>query len=295
MSNKMVALMGEQPIPNLLPIRYDQPTEVLLVRTKRTEQTAARLARIIRPKAKVFFSDVDPYDISAIYQELTERIEVLGWLWAETVFNLTGGTKTMAFAAYQVAVDQASQFLYLESEHSQSRLRQYAFEHRLATLQRDTIIPAVITIDDYLRAYLDDYQFREVKEAFEQTLLDALKGKVDEIAAAVQGPTGSLDLDLVIRTGNQVGIVEAKTGRKAKRKEGIDQLNTAAGQKYLGTYTKKFLVVDASWEKLTNLRDLADARHVKVIELPDYGETKTLTVAEQQRLVQAIKAELGDA
>jgi hypothetical protein len=293
--SKMVALMGEQPIPNLLPIRYDQPAEVLLVQTERTKKTAARLARIIRPKAEVFFSDVDPYDISAIYQELAERIEVLGWSWAETVFNLTGGTKTMAFAAYQLAFDRASQFLYLESERGQSRLRQYAFEDKLATLKRDTIIPGVITIDDYLQAHLDGYQYRDIQEPFEQTLFETLEGQVDEIAAAVKDPTGTLDLDLVVRIGNQVGIIEAKTGKSARRIDGIDHLNTAGGRAFLGIYTKKFLVVDSSWDKLTNLSELAQARQVEVIELPGYGQTKQLAEQDKQRLVQMIKTRLGDS
>ena len=153
MSKKMVALIGEQPVPNLLPIRHDQPSDVLLVWTTRTKQVAERLANLLKRDAAVFECEVDPYDITAIYQELHQKITTLGWPPAELVFNLTGGTKTMAFAAYQLALDKVGcQFLYLESEGGKSRLRQYGFENSLATLERDEIIPAAIKLADYLGA-----------------------------------------------------------------------------------------------------------------------------------------------
>ncbi|MBE7557389.1 MAG: hypothetical protein HS126_40645 [Anaerolineales bacterium] len=102
-----------------------------------------------------------------------------------------------------------------------------------------------------------------------------------------------MDIDLVVRIGNQVGIIEAKTGGKGRKKEGIDQLNTAGGRAYLGTYTKKFLIVDSSWEILSNLSDLAKVRDIVVIELPSYGETKQLADADRERLIQTIRTNLG--
>lgn len=294
MGKKMIALIGEQPIPNLLPIRHDRPSEVLLVWTSRTKQVGERFAKNLKQEVAVFCCEVEPYDISAIYQQLNGRINELGWLPADLVFNLTGGTKTMAFAAYQLALDKMGcQFLYLESEGGKSRLRQYEFDNRLAILKRDEIIPGVITIDDYLGAYLDAYAYHEVANPFESILFEALKEAVDEIVVAVKNPSGTLDVDLVVRIGNQVGIIEAKTGAKGRKKDGINQLNTAGGREYLGTYTKKFLIVDSSWERFTNLSDLANARNIVVIELPSHGEAKQLSEADRQRLIQIIKTNLG--
>lgn len=293
-TKKMIALIGEQPIPNLLPIRHDKPKEVLLVRTDRTKIVGDRLRKILEPDVSVFFCDVDPYDISAIYCNLSDRVEELGWSSAELIFNLTGGTKAMAFAAYHLALEKKeSQFLYLESERGKSRFRQYAFEDRSATLKRDEIIPTVITIDDYLTAHLGVYQSYNANEPFEQLLFEVLKNEMDEVMVAVKNPRGTLDLDLVVRIGNQVGIIEAKTGNKARKKEGIDQLNTAGGRAYLGIYTKKFLIVDSSWEKLTNLSELAIARNIMVIQLSSYGQKKLLSDDDKQHLIQTIKTALG--
>ena len=47
-----------------------------------------------------------------------------------------------------------------------------------------------------------------------------------------------MEIDLIFRCGNSIGIAELKTGKSATEKEGIDQLNAACAREYLGTYTK---------------------------------------------------------
>lgn len=73
MSIKMIALIGEQPIPNLLPIRHVKPIEVLLVRTDRTKQVSERLEKVVKQDVGVHFCHVDPYDIAKIYTRLTKK------------------------------------------------------------------------------------------------------------------------------------------------------------------------------------------------------------------------------
>lgn len=293
-SKKMVALIGEQPIPNLLPIKYERPESALLVRTARTKPVSQRLEKVLKNNTLIYFCEVDdPYSIADVYQQLSCKIDELGWLSTELVFNLTGGTKPMALAAYQVALDKMSEFLYLESERGKSLLRRYKFEGNLATLKHEEIVPSIISIADYLSVHLDNYQVRDFSEAFEKVLFEILRNEVDEVIAAVKDLTGTLDLDLVVRVNNQVGIIEVKTGRKAKKKEGIDQLNTAGGRAFLGTYTKKFLIVDCSWENSTNLSELAVARNIEVIQLPSYGQTNQLSDNDKKHLIQTLKTFLG--
>jgi hypothetical protein len=276
-----------------LPIKYYKTAEVLLVRTTRTNPVSERLKNVLADETLIHLCDVEPYDMATIYRSLGNKIEVLGWKPEEIIFNLTGGTKTMAFAAYQLAFTQLTEVFYLESEGRQSRLRRYKFENNLPNLVRDEIIPSVIMISDYLGTHLNRYQQQDFSETFERVLFDVLHNEVDEIIPAIKDSSGTLDLDLVIRMANQVGIAEVKTGRKAKKKEGIDQLNTAGGRAYLGTYTKKFLIVDCSWENLTNLSDLAEARNITVIQLPSYKDTGELSEQDKQHLIQTIKTELG--
>jgi hypothetical protein len=80
-----------------------------------------------------------------------------------------------------------------------------------------------------------------------------------------------------------------------KLKMAIDQLNTAAGQRFLGTYTQKFLVSDQRWDSsLSNLKELAEARRICLIEIPDYDlQTGTIPQTSADRLRRIICKELG--
>ena len=106
---------------------------------------------------------------------------------------------------------------------------------------------------------------------------------------------GALELDLVVRLGNQVGVIQAKTGEKAKKKEGLDQLNAACGRENLGTYTAKILTVNQRWdETLENLRELAGAWNITVIELPSFTpDSPSLSPEDQERLRREVRRGLG--
>lgn len=108
----MLTLIGEQPIPNLLPIRHDKPADVLLVYTLLTQRVSDRLKRIIETETTVHLCQVHPYDIPAIQQAIEQKVQVLGWPVSETIFNLTGGTKMMALAAFALAARNDSPFIY---------------------------------------------------------------------------------------------------------------------------------------------------------------------------------------
>jgi hypothetical protein len=297
----MIALIGEQPIPNLLPIKHNKPSTVLLVRTNRTKSVSERLEKVAQNETSVSFCDVDPYDIPKIHQQLSQALNQLNVEQVDLLFNLTGGTKPMAFAAYQLAVDKGIPFLYLESEGRQSKLRFYQFKDKLPILHQEEMIPSVITIDDYLNAHLpgfDSDSFSKDKKSgrinvgglFEQSIHQVLEKNVDEILAGVRpkGVEKQIEIDLVIRCGNQVGIIEVKTGVK---KQGIDQLSTAGGRAYLGTYTAKFLIVGGRLEY--RLKTLAKAREITVIELPGYIEGNPLIKKEAEYLIREIHQRLG--
>lgn len=302
MTTKMIALIGEQPIPNLLPIRHLKPIEVLLVRTDRTKQVSERLEKVVKQEVGVHFCYVDPYDIAKIYIRLTEKIEELKWSSPEIILNLTGGTKLMAFAAYQLAVNQSLPFVYLESEKGQSRLRRYEFKGDLPVTLTDEVISGMVTIQDYLTAHLSNFSqegFSKDKSGqlneggqFEKSLHDYLRPHVDEIVTGIR-PYGSgveeIEIDLVVRCGNQVGIIEAKTDTVTKR--AIEQLALAGGRAYLGTYTAKFLVVGRRTRP--EMKNLAAAREITVIELPGYAEGRPLAKKEADLMVRTVHQKLG--
>jgi len=283
----MVCLIGEQPIPNLLPLRHQPPDIALLVHTDRTKGVAQRLKKLLEPKVKVYLLQTDPYDVQKIHEDLQKFLAENIEEGTELVFNLTGGTKTMVLAAYELAREYNAPFLYLQSEGKRSVLYRYRFEAKEPFYEDKETIPGVITIEDYLKAYVDNYNVTEPRNPFEKEIGKALEGAVDEVVSGVT-LAAALEVDLVVRKGNQVGVIEAKTGARARSKEGLDQLNAVCEQRYLGTYTHKILVVNQQWSQtLTNLRELANAWRVTVIELPSFTEEHPFLSEEDKEVLRS--------
>lgn len=282
-----VSLIGEQPLPNLLPLRYQLPNAAILVHTDRTRTVAERLRRLLAQKIKIHMLHTDPYDIHKIREDLEGFLTCEGLEGTQPVFNLTGGTKTMVMAAYEAARKFGAPFFYLQSEGKRSVLYHYQFEGWEAQYKGREILPGVLTIEDYLKAHLDEPypKITGPREPFEEAISEALKETVDEVVVGVT-LAQALEVDLVVRVENQVGVIQAKTGSKAREKTGLDQLNAACEQRYLGTYTHKILAVNQQWDQTqTNLRELANAWRIAVIELPSFTrDTPYLSEEDQKRL-----------
>lgn len=292
-----IALIGEQPIPILLPARHLNANRTILVHTGRSVRVADRLAKLI-PNSQPL--QTPPYALNEIVGLIEESLPKEGQL----IFNLTGGTKIMVLGAYTVAQERQADFLYLQSEGLQSILRQYALHNDLYTLESERPIPACITIDDYLRAYLPGYTtvgFSTNKNGklnqggkFEKTVYDALHNQVDEVLAGVKpaGVDDQIEMDLVIRCGNQIGIAELKDAspRGEGPKRGIDQLSTMASREYLGIYTQRFLITSRKMDK--RIHTLAKEKDVTIIELTGYRQDRPLQISDSVKLYQSIKNKL---
>lgn len=113
---------------------------------------------------------------------------------------------------------------------------------------------------------------------------------VDEIMAGVRpGAVGhQIEIDLLIRCGNNVGIVEATTG---VNKAGIDQLDTAGNPSYLGRYATKFLGTGHYLPRAH--KSLAMAQGIHVVELPGYTVHHGTPEQEQRRLIQSVRMALA--
>ena len=284
-----ISLIGHQPIPNLLPLRCQPPDMAILVHTGETANVARRLQRLLeRPRVEVRLLPTEAYDVQKIQADLRRFLADTDLEGAELVFNLTGGTKTMMIAAYELAREFKAPFYYLQSEGKRSVLYRYRFEGEKAQYEGKEILPDIITIDDYLKAHLDDPypQITGPRHPFEEAIGEALKEVVDEVVVGVS-LAQALEVDLVVRKGNQVGVIEAKTGSAALKKDGLEHLNAACEQRYLGTYTHKILVINQRWDHTrTNLRELADAWRITVIELPSFTEETPHLSEEDRRYLQ---------
>ena len=291
MSTAMVLLIGEQAAPNLLSTRYLKPSLAVLVYTDRTQKVAQNLAGLLKlsgiecRKCKVL-----PYSIPDAFVQMQKclQAEAPGH---EYVFNLTGGTKTMALAAFDLAHRLASPFVYFQTEGNRSLLYHYRFaEEGIFQETEPEEIGETITLDDYLRMYLGEHTEGRPRDPLEEEVkdvLDSIEGL--EVKYSVR-PAGmeALEIDFVIRLGNQVGVGEVKS-KGAKR--GIDQINAVADPRYLGTYIRKFLVSGKEVDR--NNKNLAQAYRIKVVELPGFSMHGRLSQEEKRKLVNVILSEMG--
>ncbi len=294
MTTVLINLIGEQPAPNLLPVYELRPDKTLLVATERTKPVAKRLAQRLREKgyqAEIVLGEA--YDVETTVCSIQQALRADKA--TRLVGNFTGGTKVMVLALLRALQEwpRDKQLVYFRTEGSQGML--YFFDPDSLNGREVRLLDQTLTLEDYLKVYLGDYRFEGPGvgpgRAFEITIAEALAPVVDELYQGLR-KGGALDIDLVFRCGNQVGIAEVKSGKKAKKKEGIDQLNTAGGRDFLGTYVKKFLIVDTSWKELTNLRELAEARNIVLIELPSFGQKGFLDETDKQTLVNAVRSKL---
>lgn len=300
MEDVMVCLVGEQPLANLLPVRFDEPKQVVLAYTEKTQEVSTRLEKVLRAKASVCPVRVPPFDIPKIRSTLEDLIMGRDWKSAQIVFNLTGGTKAMGFAAYGLAAMWRTRFVYLEGEEPTGRLYRYHFSpDGVVSSDGKENIPCVISLDDYLKAHLSRYWHRDFSGdeggEFEKCVYQALAEVLgaEAVDHGIQAG-GALDIDVAFCYHNQLGIAEVKTGGKARSKNGLSQLNTAGRREYLGTYIRKFLIVDVAWDHtLSNLTDLAAVSGIRVIQLPSYGETGSLSDQDRNRLVREVSEAFG--
>jgi hypothetical protein len=296
----LVSLVGEQPIPVLLPALHLKPATHLLVHTATTEATAQRLKAVLPVPTHLI--PIPAYEFGPAMDALKHATASED----ELIFNISGGTKIMSLAAFMVAQVRRAETVYLESEKALSRLWRYAYDASGRIVTKHEELGALLTLDLYLKAHLagyreegphrDDHGIVSEGGRFEQVLRDTLA--VDhnlEVLCGVRPFSGGqqVEMDLLVRLGNQVGVAEVKVGAQGEHlKAGMDQLIMATSREYLGTYTVRFLIVG---REVTNRwqRDLALERKIQFIELPEYKDGQPLPAQVARRLVQAVRARLG--
>ena len=251
---RLLSLIGEQPIPNLLVARALEHDHQILVYSNFTQKVANNLHTLL-PNTTIELIK-SPYDIENAMKEMD------GWVTEDTIFNITGGTKPMALAAYELARQYRRPVVYLQSEGKVSKLYSYDTQSSQPVLVKSDTLGSLVTIREYLSAFGLKWTAAPPANPQEVALLPWLKAHTDECISNLS--FGAFEIDFVVRRGNQVAIMEAKMTKKVTR-GGIDQLNTAGGQQYLGTYTKKVLLVTG--DLAPELQQLATERRIKVVKM----------------------------
>lgn len=99
----------------------------------------------------------------------------------------------------------------------------------------------------------------------------------------------SVELDLLLRSGNHVAVAEATVSKK-ERKQKIDQLVSATQREHLGTYTARILIVTSSLDHANTA--LAAACRIQVISLTNSSE-QGLDDADRCLLAAEVRKALG--
>lgn len=279
----MVVLIGEQTVPNFLPIRHYRPKDVIFVYTFTTKQQYERLREVLQKEIQIHEVETEPYNIAAIVASLDNRLkEIASVVSHPLIFNLTGGTKTMVMAAYQVAQQYDAPVIYVQSEGVQSFVDYYEWHDSFLQHQQQELLPEYLTLTELLDISLgqgkdskgkhfwkiDPSQGNDGGYLFEVAIAQALYDcQKYEVLRGVKDRNSQVDVDVMILHQNQMGIIEAKIDGRARTLEGVKQLSTA--KLYLrGTYIQQFLVING--QRTDDQDAMCKALRINVISLLHY-------------------------
>lgn len=295
----LVCLVGAQPAPNVLPLEYYHPDQVILVHTSTTTRVVEILARVIAEDYQIEvitpLCKVVPYELDKISQTLMDYLEGHVKLKEELIFNLTGGTKPMAIAAFQLASRLSAQAFYYQSQANLDLIFPYPFADGDVISEDPVTCQANLTLDRFLKLYVGNYEQEAFKDPFEESVFSVLKDLENqgyEVKHNINFPSvsGGLEVDWVIRFRNAIAVGEVKA--KAD-KSSIDQLNSACHPTRLGTYTKKFLISGRPAKGFASFHpnhiELMHAYQIHSMILPSYDRAE-LCDEDRQKLVSCIRA-----
>lgn len=295
MSSVMVCIVGQQPVPNILPVKHCKPTHIVLVYSDDTKSVYKNLKSFFESQNGHYRITVeegvmiDPYDLVAAYDSLKRLYVQLSRRHEKVLFNITGGTKPMSFAGFLVAQEANEPLLYLDSR-GRNILYYYRFKSGVITLDKIEEVSEEMSIREYLQAHgFWKCEPKNPQEDFERQLAEVLREHVSEIWCSVN--LDSVEMDIIVRINNAVGVIQAKTGKKAEKIDGIYNLNTVANSNFLGSHTKRFLITSRCVG--TNNKRLAQQQRIKVIELLSYESDGTLSNPDKDQLRREVVEELS--
>ena len=290
----MIALVGDQPLPNFLPVKHYQPQNVVLFYSTKTKLKYEYLKATLQKDVHVDGYEVEPYDILAIAQTIDAQILRKSYS-QPFLLNLTGGTKPMSLAAYQIAQQSKSPIMYLQSEGKNTYMYHYGWKDQQLHLLEKDILPELVTLKDVFDLHLGPGNWQEngsgrrEGSVFEDAIADVLRMNGYEVMVGVNAMNGQMDVDVAVRFGNQYGIIEAKMGKSGVKLDGIKQLSNAT--RHLGTYSQTLFAITVPPEGAQKM--IVEASNVEVISLPTYEQrSNTLPAAEATKLLDKVSKTL---
>jgi hypothetical protein len=253
----LLSLIGEQPIPSLLPLwQFPEYTATQFAATRTTLPVAQTLAAAIRQDAQLKHIDVleplllEAYAIAQARDALSAALVAHRAQGREVCLNLTGGTKLMSLAALQAAFGSGVKLLYVSTEENQvihlasdgSELARQPIQVRISIEQY--LAAHGLQVEARPAALKDGSALEEIvaRRAFESGSFDDVRRNVFIRRRTERGPVEN-ELDVVVTRNGRLAVCSCKSGGKIT-KEHIYELASLSRREAAGIYCGKVLVTD---------------------------------------------------
>jgi hypothetical protein len=284
----LLSLLGEQPIPNLLPL-WQKNSPFLAVRFVVSDATlpiAGTLIQLLKTDPQLKHLDVlppihvEPYDYLKTTERLSDSLSQYHYNNQPVIMNLTGGTKLMSLAAMQSARQHHIPVLYIATECAQIITLDPQDGKEISREK----IEVKISVEQYLAAHgveISAHQnfnrksqlpYRPPKEG------DALESKVYQLASQsgifddvqrgifvrrIDRPEVQNELDILVTRNGRLVVCSCKSGQNFM-KDWIYEISSLSSRESFGIYCGKVLVVDQEEISETHL-SRARINHVKIV------------------------------
>jgi hypothetical protein len=284
----LLSLVGEQPIPNLLPLW--QSTEYSATRfaaTRTTLPVAEALMAAIRidpqlQQLKVLDTLLlEAYDIQQARTQLASALAEYQVQSLPVCVNLTGGTKLMSLAALQAAFGTGVPLLYVTTEQNEiihyrsdgsetgrepikvcAGVYQYLRAHGLEASDNQNFDPNGPRSNIRPAKEGDALEEEVYRRALDSGLFDDVRRSVHIRKQSRRGPVVN-ELDVVVTRNGRMAVCSCKAGRQVT-KENLYELASLSQREVAGIYCGK-VMASALSELPTAIRDRAEANRIHLV------------------------------
>lgn len=278
----LLSLVGEQPIPNLLPLwQFTEISSVQFAATDTTRLQAEALCSSIARNEQLKRLVVHPilmveaYALSRTRFVLAQAIADWQRQGENVLVNFTGGTKIMSAAALQSVYGSGAHLMYVSTE-----------KNKVIFYQSDGVElrQVEISLDINVRQYLDacglEVRLPNPKAAppppkegdhleqlvFEQAVNSGIFDDVQRnvnVQRLTHGSCVKNELDVVVTRNGRLAVCSCKSGRNVTN-EALYELASLSSRENLGIYCGKVLAV--AEELASGLYERARSSRIKIVD-----------------------------
>ena len=259
----LLSLIGEQPIPNLLPLwQYRDFSHTQFAATGTTWGVAQQLESAIQVDPALKRMQVLPilrleaYDLDQARRALNAALHQHLENGLRSAINLTGGTKLMSLAALQAAFGTGIPLIYVSTE-----TRQMIWMGSDGSEQRREPIAVKITVAQYLRAHGLEVVFKPgdparvgslleekvYRKAYASRLFDDVQRNIHIRRQSHQGQVEN-ELDIAVTRNGRLAVCSCKSGEALRKTRQANiflyELASLSRREAAGIYCGKVLATD---------------------------------------------------